>query len=264
LEEKLARKNRVARTKSDLKQELEDQLDILRMSCTAYDSGTEAAGKSIGGSLRLLLYSHRQSRGLLDQLGYRSDRFISTATERKKNEIGPFVPLLIMNVMPDQVRWKPRLGMDPQCKESRKLTFVDWWSEIVVIDTKHVRFSRMDLVMHVADTDGGAHVDPGLEESYMDLSRANSLGYEFGENTTPFLGRPVLACLRQIAQEVIATLAANVPDLGSHVAPIVPPEDEFPVGEGQLITLKGGVPDEYKGIDGLMTTFSLNRMERLK
>ena len=38
------------------------------------------------------------------------------------------------------------------------------------------KFSRKNLILNVADTDGGTHVDPELDEKYMAFSRKNSLG----------------------------------------------------------------------------------------
>ena len=72
-------------------------------------------------------------------------------------------------------------------------------------------FCRRDLILNVADTDGGAHVDPYLDEAYMGLSRKNSLGWIFfnGNIEEAFRGRPELACMRQIAEEVLITLREN-------------------------------------------------------
>ncbi len=67
--------------------------------------------------------------------------------------------------------------------------------------------TRCDLVLNVADSDGGAHVDPSLDEAYMDLSRNNSLGWILreGDAVGPF-PPPVMACVRQIGHEVLVTL----------------------------------------------------------
>jgi len=62
-------------------------------------------------------------------------------------------------------------------------------------------------VLNVANTDGGGHVDPALDEAYLDLSRNNSLGWVInkGDVQRPF-PPPVMACVRQIAHEVLETL----------------------------------------------------------
>jgi hypothetical protein len=258
--------NRVPRSKEDLKNELNDQLEILRTSCIAFDNGAEAVGKSIATSLRVLLYSHKQSRGLLDQLGYRSDKFISSCEKFDENNIAPRINLLAINVTSTAVTWIPKATDDPQCVDSRKLAFVDWWSEIIARDGMCKTFSRMDLVMNVADTDGGAHVDPDLVESYMDLTRGNSLGYKFGEKNIPFVGRPVLTCMRQIAHEVIATLRANAPELGDRVSPVVPPDREPAeiLSGGQSIQIVGNLPEKFRGMDNLQGTATMNPTKKLR
>jgi len=55
----------VAKTRLELKGELAQQLQLLRMDCMNYDAGIEASGKHIAVSLRLLLNSipaDKQSR----------------------------------------------------------------------------------------------------------------------------------------------------------------------------------------------------------
>lgn len=259
----MSKHNRVARSKEDLKQELMDQLALLRVSCTAYDDGIEAAGKTIATMLRVLLYSHKQSRGLLDQLGYRNGRFISSCEEFDELNYAPRPTLLYINVSAAGVNWEPRAVSDPHCKESRKLSFTEWWSETIVLDAKGRRFSRMGLVMHVADTDGGAHVDPGLDDSYMDLTRGNSIGYMFSDQKIPFIGRPVLACMRQIAHEVFATLRENIAELGESVRPVIPPYVEpAPNQPGQMVRIVGTVPEHPEGLQNMQATFGIRRVKR--
>ncbi len=102
--------------------------------------------------------------------------------------------------------------------------FLNWWNDPVLKDNRGRKFCRRELVLHVADTDGGAHVDPELEESYMAISRENSLGWFFGNGNVVFAleGRPELACMRQIAHEFLSTIHQFVPGFSQHAQPIVP------------------------------------------
>lgn len=59
----------------------------------------------------------------------------------------------------------------------------------------------------VGNEDGGAHVDPGLSETYHALTRENAMGWRFqaagtDDDGVPFLNGPVLASIRQIAWEL--------------------------------------------------------------
>lgn len=80
-------------------------------------------------------------------------------------------------------------------------------------DNKGRFMSRFDIVSHIANSDGGAHVDPELDEAYMALSRQNSLGWHFTkcDIVEAIVGRPELACVRQIAHEVLETLKQRAP-----------------------------------------------------
>ena len=48
---------------------------------------------------------------------------------------------------------------------------------IVLVDNKRNIFTRRKIVCEIADTYGGAHVDPSLKEPYYNVSQANSLGW---------------------------------------------------------------------------------------
>ena len=97
---------------------------------------------------------------------------------------------------------------------ARWLPFEKWWNNNVIKDNKGRFFSRKQLILHVADTDGGAHVDPELDEQYMDFSRKNSLGWVIGDGNIekPF-PPPTMACIRQIAHEVLETLKIKAKNL---------------------------------------------------
>ena len=108
----------------------------------------------------------------------------------------------------------------PMCK----IYFSDWWNNPAFKDNLDRKLCRRELVLNVADTDGGAHVDPDLDEVYMAISRKNSLGWFFsnGVSSTPLLGRPELACMRQITHELLCTLNKKVPEFGELVQPLIP------------------------------------------
>ncbi|KMZ11485.1 hypothetical protein BHUM_05471c [Candidatus Burkholderia humilis] len=91
--------------------------------------------------------------------------------------------------------------------------FPVWWTCPVLKDNKGRFMSRFDIVSHIANSDGGAHVDPELDEAYMALSRQNSLGWHFTkcDIVEAIVGRPELACVRQIAHEVLETLKQRAP-----------------------------------------------------
>lgn len=225
----MSRRQRIRRSRDDLRRELIDQLGLLRLACQSYDSGFEASGKHIALSLRLLLHHHGQSRALLEQLGLRGNRFLDTA--------GPLNPCNMLSecsfiVMQAQVsaasqvegRYFPAVTIGGPPTPVRWIPFVDWWNDPVLKDSAGRKFNRRELIGHVANTDGGAHVDPELDEAYMALSRANSFGWVIGNGNVvkAFEGRPELACMRQIAHETLTSLHEKAPEFREYAEPVIP------------------------------------------
>lgn len=222
----MAKLNRVQRPKDELKRELVEQLQLLRHSCQAFDNGLEAVGKHISLTLRVLLHDHRQSRALLDQLGFRSGRYLTSAPPLNPRNRLTECNLIAMQVSSTGARYLPLIATGGGPMPLQRIPFVNWWNDPVLKDNKGRTFCRRELVLHVADTDGGAHVDPELDEAYMAISRENSLGWVFGNHNTanPVEGRPELVCMRQIAHELLSTLHESVPEFSQYAQPIIPPD----------------------------------------
>lgn len=220
----MAKPNRVQRPKDELKRELVEQLQLLRHSCQAFDSGLEAVAKHISLSLRVLLHHHGQSRALLDQLGLRGGRFFTSAPPLNPRNLLTECNLVLIRAGSTGARYLPLVAGGAPPFPLQPIPFVDWWNDPVLKDNRSRTFCRRELVLNVADTDGGAHVDPELEEAYMAISRENSLGWVFGtaEKFSALDGRPELACMRQIAHELLSTIHQFVPEFSQHAQPIVP------------------------------------------
>lgn len=205
----MSRKNRVARPKGELLKEFNEQILLLTHACATFDQGLEPIGKHIALSLRLLLHHHGQSQALMQQLGLRAKRFMDTAHDLNPRNLMTDCPLTLMRVGGvNKYLALCQGGGGP--RGHRWIKFEDWWNNNVVKDEKGRFFNRRELVLNVANTDGGGHVDPTLDEAYLDLSRNNSLGWVISEGDVqrPF-PPPVMACMRQIAHETLETIKAK-------------------------------------------------------
>lgn len=220
----MAKSKRVQRPKGELRLELIEQLALLRHSCEAYDRGLEAIGKHIGLSLRVLLHQHGQSRSLLDQLGLRSGKFLDSAGPLNPRNLLTEHRFVGVHLTDAGATYVPLILLGASPFPLQPIPFVDWWNNPVIKDNASRLFCRRDLIQHVVNTDGGAHVDPDLDEAYMALSRQNSLGWVFnsGDVESALSGKPELACMRQIAHEVLATLNLFSPDFSEHAKPVIP------------------------------------------
>ena len=91
-------------------------------------------------------------------------------------------------------------------------------NKIVLKDFAGNTFTRCKLIKTLADKEGGAHVDPKLDEDYVNLIKNNSMGLKYvthrgGITRETEMGNPVLHSLRQIAHEVTITLRDEFQEL---------------------------------------------------
>ena len=98
---------------------------------------------------------------------------------------------------------RPKLGDGP-VKDFRPVE--SWWRQPVIILDRHP-YTRSEIVLNVADKDGGAHVDATLTPEYENLITAGSLGElveltDEGVRVTP-IPDAHFSALRQIGFELL-------------------------------------------------------------
>lgn len=198
----------VPQSRAELEESLEEQLRFIEKSAQLYDVGDHAEVKRIATALRVLFHETRNSKSLLVQLGFDVLQFRdSTGGGILSGNMLTECPLLLMGVGGSGRDYEPMLDNGPPLPPTH-LSMKAWWNQIVFVDDEKRPFSRSDIVRSVTDQDGGAHVDPALEDGYRRLSRENSLAWTVGSPA----GRrpaqnPVPAALGQIAHEVLKSLA---------------------------------------------------------
>jgi len=199
---------KIPQKKEELKKHFEEQLRFIEKSSIAYDNGDLDEAKRIATSLRLLFHHTDKSIPLLSQLGLdKTTKFIDTKLPDFQS--GPIITYHgLISVSFGEDHYVPNLGKEP----ISLVNYDNYWEkEIVLIDKKGNNFTRKDIVCEVANTDGGAHVDPTLKTKYSDLSRNNSIGWitqnNFGE--VKQLYGAALATIRQIGHEVLLTFNPN-------------------------------------------------------
>lgn len=156
-------------------------MTLMRIGASAYDAGEEAAAKSLATSLRVMVHDTRSSRSLLSHLGVKDHLpYLDTApAEPPAGVISLGCGLCIFNLDTgtQQVTYRAPLDDLSTDLQHPHSCFEDWWRLPVLCDTGGRQFSRADLVLTVANKDGGAHVDDLLPEDYAALTRGNSLGF---------------------------------------------------------------------------------------
>lgn len=216
---------------SELMNHLYEQLGFLRRSAAHYDEGDFSEAKRLATTLRLLLHDTKQSKSLLRQLDLLNKlRFIDTAgvIEPDKFETlprGRFRASIAIGVPLAPIAWGSWKGfrfvarLDDHRTSFRPIPFPTWWNSAVVAIPPKFRLSRRELVLGVANQDGGAHVDASLREQFAGIARQRFI---LGSRKQPLSiatiqrpehkgpPNPSLPMVRQIAYELTKTLEGRI------------------------------------------------------
>jgi hypothetical protein len=236
---------KVPRSASDLQIKLKQQHDFIYRSCWLYDNGYWDEAPRIATSVRVFLHDTRSSASLLGQLGVvNSLEFVNTALtqamiDKSKAELakefgaepGTLVvagPIQAGLVMIGDVGFGPAfLPFLHGAAQHQKVKFGPWWTDKVIAHSQSTdRYSRRDVVTIMANQDGGAHVDPEIDATYMRLYNDN-MGFwtaplspdgtfpEFVDPATmeSAIGNLAHATVRQIGYELLLTIWEHWPDL---------------------------------------------------
>lgn len=202
---------RVPQTADELDKHLAEQLGFLRASAVAYDGGQVTEAKRIAGTLRLLLHDTPRSESLFQHLGLKQLAFVDLGEVPNPKNLLPTAGLVILRAAGPATQYLPRFAMLDATFATRR-AFTDWWTRPVIVDDQRAAISREDLVLAMANTDGGVHVDRSIDRTYASLTRQNSAGWTMigPDGDVPILGIE-FASVRHIAWEVEETLRVRTP-----------------------------------------------------
>jgi hypothetical protein len=208
---------KVPQSQSDLVQQLNDHLGFLRLSAISYDSGFTSEAKRMAVSIRVLVHDTSMSHSLLKQLGWQNRQFYDTSRGIDITQLHGQHPLIYLDFAASRAgRFVPALDDPP----GRFIPFDDWWNAPVLMDTESRLLTRKELILAVANKDGGAHVDPNLDETYSRLTRNNSLGWVSIQNDK-IIPVPDAAptTIRQITHEILSSLDSLTPPQTNQLSP---------------------------------------------
>lgn len=221
-------------TDPELMNHLYEQMAFLKRSAEHYDAGEFSEAKRLAATLRVLLHDTDRSVSLLSQLGLKKNlRFVDTAGQIEPDTFemlpgGRFRASIAIATPLAPIAWGSWKGfrfiarLDDHRTRLRPLRFDMWWSNPVVAIPPKFRLSRKDLVLGVANQDGGAHVDASLREQFAGVARQRFI---LGSRKKPLSiatiqhperkepPNPSLPMIRQIAYEVTKTFEGRLKDL---------------------------------------------------
>jgi|CXWL01.1.fsa_nt_gi SEC-C motif len=191
----------------ELRRHLDEHFGFLATSSRLYDSGSVAEAKRLAVSIRVLVHDTQKSASLLMQLGMKTGMFLDTASERPQPELNTsYAGLVGVFLGSGASKYRPQLDSVSQ----QAVPFDQWWNAPVIIDFTQREITRRRLILAVANKDGGAHIDPELDDIYADLSRSNSMRRMYSSDGAwqPLIGVEH-ASVRQVAHEMLRTFHIN-------------------------------------------------------
>ncbi len=230
---------RIQRPEGDKLEQLRKQIRFISKSAKEYDSGDADEAANIANHISMVVHDSGMSKSILTQLGKKDISFYDSAFPRDPRDVGSYQGLVVMEMSSNpKWGWVPLVFGGDGPSESWK-SFDEWWNATVLDDRDGIEFTRRDIVLAVRDRDGGAHIDPELDESYVKMEKLKEFAFKFsvgGQEVKPRVGAG-LASVRQIAFEVLTTLGKEFPAFlrGKYVRP------EPKAVTGPNTTLVGGL-----------------------
>ena len=194
------------RTRDELIALYNEQWSFLRRSADEFDRGDTSEAKRLASTMRLLLHDTKNSHSLVAQIGLKEALFFDTATDILSANLASTFGLVQVRFVNGRADYVPRLDRMGETG-IWMIPFEYWWTKPVIFVPGEFQLTRAELVLIMADQDGGAHVDPGVDERYYRLRSEAALNWsmvtEFGSEALLNLER---ASIRQIAHEVMTSL----------------------------------------------------------
>lgn len=203
-------------TKAELLAHLRDSVGFLEASSTAFDAGFFGEAKRLATTIRVLVHDTDKSKSLLGLLKSKTDMgYLNTSYPFDPKNLLSYHGLVGLRIEDGGSRYWAPLG-DAPGRPAKYVFFPDWWNQVVIVDSLKARFTRRDLVLTLANKDGGAHVDPNLDEGYAHLTRSNSVGWFASDGTTQKPMQDIeLHSTRQIAHELVTSIKRHLQKTGA-------------------------------------------------
>lgn len=202
----------------DLAKALDIQVGYLQRSARDFDDGELDEAHRLAVTVRVLCHDTRQSTSLLTQLGWKDSMgFMDSShpAEPPTMEIEGRVVQAVGWVHHGLGRLRmggggparivPYFDDVPLRNQREPVPFDHWWTNTILTDGREQPWTRKELVLAMANKDGGAHVDQTLPDDYYHLTRDNAM--RIRANTNPDIGNEVaLANMRQVAHELMRSI----------------------------------------------------------
>jgi len=200
-----------------LEQKYDEFVKLLLVLCQYFDiDQEEILALPISTAIRVLVHDTPKSTSLLKHLNKKKIKFISTNTTNQKEKVHLGLVRRINVGVTDgkggEAKYWPLCNEKyfPMPEEKNYLEFEEWWSQEKVFVAPQSALTRKDLVLSVANKDGGAHFDDKVQKKYDDFRYSWSGGSTLvGINSGAARGYdniPTYPAIRQIAYELLKSI----------------------------------------------------------
>ena len=200
-----------------LEQRYGEFVNLLSVLCQYFDNDEkEILALPISTAIRVLVHDTPNSTSLLKHLDKKNIKFISTNTTHPKEKVHLGLVGRINVGVTDGKGGEAKYW--PLCnekyfsmpEESNYLEFEEWWGAERIFSSSQSSLTRKDLVLSVANKDGGAHFDSKVQKKYDDFRYAWSGGSTLVGITSGkargYDNIPTYPAIRQIAYELLKSI----------------------------------------------------------
>lgn len=202
---------------NNLEEKYGEFLELLSVLCDSYDSlDKEVLALPISTAIRVLVHDTEKSTSLLQHLRKKDVNFFSTnhITKNESIHLGLVrrINVGVNNGVGGEARYWPLCNEKyfPMPSSKASIPFKQWWETEVIFSSPTSRLTRKELVLAVANKDGGAHFDSKVQKKYDDFRHSWSggstlIGIKSGIKRG-YDNIPIYPTIRQIGHELLCTL----------------------------------------------------------
>ena len=132
-----------------------ENLGFLKASASSFDAGHTGEAKRLAVTIRVLFHDTQQSKSLLGLLGWKQGvGFLDTAYDYNPSNLMSHHGLVRLRIAAAGSYDAP-LDQGFPGRPNRYVFFPEWWNKTVIVDSNKNKFNRRELVLALANKDGG-------------------------------------------------------------------------------------------------------------
>ncbi len=215
--------------RADLLALVDDRVSRLKTAGGQFDEGKFVEAAAMAAHIRALIPHAETSHALINQLGLESElTWVDTAGVTHPKAMSSAACLTLMKIASgphSHGEYIPKLDLYPpvpirtrdggRINRGSRIPFDHWWMNPVLRDPNGVHYSRKQLVLALANDEGGTHVDPEMKAAHRAVADSNWFGWVVSDGTdlasaamesVAFEKNPLMASVRQIGFEVVQSI----------------------------------------------------------